>query len=85
MYEIYTANTKTEKRLLDYIQQIPSIKRKLENLKISPRSTAGAHPLHGKLKGKWSCWLGSNIRILYTINDKEEIIIIEAISSHKIY
>lgn len=36
-------------------------------------------------KEKWACWLGSNIRAIYSINDKEEMIIIEAVGTHKIY
>ena len=58
---------------------------KLERLKENPRERIGAHPLHGRLKGKWSCWLGSNIRIIYSINEINNKIIIEAIGSHKIY
>jgi len=49
------------------------IKEKLDKLKIDPRRNLGAHPLHGRLEGKWSCWLGSNIRMIYSINDIEKI------------
>lgn len=85
MYQIFTANSKTEKRLMEYISFREDIREKLDKLKIEPRRANGAHPLHGRLEGKWSCWLGSNIRMIYIINDKEEIIIIEAVGSHKIY
>ena len=85
MYKIFTANNKTEKILLEYISQRQSIKNKLDLLKLNPRKYNGAHPLHGRLNGKWACWLGSNIRAIYSINDKEEIIIIEAVGTHKIY
>ncbi|MBS3145344.1 type II toxin-antitoxin system mRNA interferase toxin, RelE/StbE family [Candidatus Woesearchaeota archaeon] len=85
MYEIYTANTKTEKRLNDYIKARNDIKRKLERLKTNPRKELDAHPLHGKLKEEWSCWLGSNIRMIYIIDDRNKKIVVEAVGSHKIY
>ena len=85
MYNIYTANLKTENKLKSYISQRSDIKSKLDKLKENPRRANGAHPLHGKLDGKWACWLGSNIRIIYSINDKSKAIIIEAAGSHKIY
>ncbi len=85
MYDIHIANDKTEKRLREYIKQRGDIKNKLDRLKIDPRRELDAHPLHGRLAGKWSCWLGSNMRIIYSINDIEKIIIIEAIGTHKVY
>ena len=85
MYRIFTANSKTEKILQECISLRNDIKEKLDKLKLEPRRANGAHPLHGKLKGKWSCWLGSNIRMIYIINEKEKKIIIEAVGSHKIY
>ena len=85
MYRIFTANTKTEKTLREYLSLRGDIKEKLDKLKVDPRRNIGAHLLHGRLKGKWSCWLGSNIRMIYSLNDKNNTIIIEAIGSHKIY
>lgn len=85
MYRIFTANSKTEKILQEYISLRDDIKEKLDKLKSDPRKANGAHPLHGKLEGKWSCWLGSNIRMIYIIDEKEKKIIIEAVGSHKIY
>lgn len=85
MYSIYVANSKTEKRLKEYMFTRKDIKEKLERLKIDPRKANGAHQLHGRLFGKWSCWLGSNIRMIYTINNKKEEILIEAIGSHNLY
>ncbi|HLD97974.1 MAG TPA: type II toxin-antitoxin system mRNA interferase toxin, RelE/StbE family [Candidatus Nanoarchaeia archaeon] len=85
MYEIFTANSKTEKILHEHISMRKDIIRKLDLLKIDPKKFNGAHPLHGRLKGKWACWLGSNIRIIYSINDVDKIIIIEAVGTHKIY
>jgi len=58
---------------------------KLQKLKEDPRQNTSAHPLHGKLTGKWSCWLGSNLRMVYTINDSNKIIEVESVGSHKIY
>ncbi|MAG76028.1 MAG: hypothetical protein CL811_04630 [Colwelliaceae bacterium] len=85
MYKLFTANNKAKKRLRQYIKLRPSIKEILDRLRENPRKEAGAHPLHGRLKGKWGCWLGSNIRVIYTINDKEKSITIQAVGSHKIY
>ena len=85
MYNLFTANNKTEKILYEYFSFRRDIKEKLDKLKIEPRKANGAHPLHGKLYGKWGCWLGSNIRMIYSIDNKKKIIIIEAVGSHKIY
>lgn len=85
MYKLYTANRKTEKRLGEYLAQRPDIKNKLDLLKIEPRKNVGAHKLHGRLEGKWACWLGSNIRVIYSIDDQKKIIFIEAVGTHKIY
>ena len=85
MYKLFTANKKTENMLSKYILVRKDIKNKLDALKIAPRKANGAHPLHGRLKGKWACWFGSNIRAVYNINDKDKFIIIEAVGTHKIY
>ena len=85
MYTIFTANSKAEKRLKEYIKLRTDIVDKLERLKINPRREVGAHPLHGRLSGKWSCWLGSNIRMIYSIDDIDKKIVVEAIGPHKIY
>lgn len=85
MYKIFTANKKTERKLQEYTRIRGDITEKLERLKTNPREEVGAHPLHGRLEGKWSCWLGSNIRIIYCIDDDNKIIIIEAVGTHKIY
>ena len=77
--------TKGVLQVLYASEYLADIKDKIERLKIEPRKTNGAHLLHGKLAGKWSCWLGSNIRMIYIIDDRDESIIIEAVGSHKIY
>jgi addiction module RelE/StbE family toxin len=85
MYSIYIANSKTDKRLREYISLRQDIMEKLERLKQEPRRANDAHLLHGRLEGKWSCWLGANIRLIYIIDDDNKRIIIEAVGSHKIY
>lgn len=85
MYKLFIANNKTEKKLKDYIKIRPDIKRKLDSLKLDPYKSCGSHLLHGKLKGKRACWLGSNIRMIFSINEESKTIFIEAVGSHKIY
>lgn len=85
MYKIYTANKKTEKKLNEYLALRLDIKNKLDSLKNEPRKANGAHKLHGRLEGKWACWFGSNIRAIYSIDDNNKIIYIEAVGSHKVY
>lgn len=85
MYDLFIANSKTEKILKKYISLRTDIKDKLNRLRENPYKANGAHPLHGKLKGKWACWLGSNIRTIYIINKEKNCIIIEAVGTHKIY
>jgi addiction module RelE/StbE family toxin len=84
-YEIFVGSKKTEKTLQDYIIFRQDISSKLDKLKLEPRKSNGAHPLHGRLSGKWACWLGSNIRLIYIIDDNKKRIIIQAVGSHKIY
>jgi len=85
MYDIYPANKKVEKILEKLINERKDIVEKLKRLKQDPRRNIGAHPLHGRLAGKWGCWLGSNLRIIYIIDDLNKKIEIEAIGTHKIY
>ena len=85
MYKIFIANRKTERKLIEYMRIRKDIKEKLQKLRTNPREDIGAHPLHGRLDSKWSCWLGSNIRIIYSIKDDDRLIIIEAVGTHKIY
>ena len=85
MYDLHIANKKTEEKLSNYITQRKDIIDKLNRLKENPRKANGAHQLHGKLKGEWACWLGSNIRIMYIINEELKRITIEVIGTHKIY
>ena len=85
MYKISIPNKKVMNKLESYIQQRENIRKKLDSLKENPRKNCGAHPLKGKLEGKWACWLGSNIRAMYIVDDLNKIIIITSIGTHKIY
>ena len=85
MYRLLTANRKVEKILRNYISKRHDIPLKLDKLKLDPRRENDAHSLHGRLAGKWACWLGSNIRLIYSIDDINKTIIIQAIGSHNIY
>ena len=84
MYELYPANRRVERKLDNLIKTRKDIIEKLKRLKEDPRKNVVAHKLHGRLAGKWSCWLGSNLRIIYIINDSEKKIEIEAVGTHKI-
>ena len=85
MYEIYPANAKVEKRLNKLIKTRKDIAEKLKRLRHDPRKNVGAHLLHGKLAGKWACWLGADIRMIYIIDDSNKRIDVDAVGSHKIY
>ena len=85
MYKLTTHNKRVEKKLKIYIKSRKDVIEKIQRLKQNPRKECGAHPLHGRLKGKYSCRIGSNIRMIYKINDFNKQIIIEAIGTHKIY
>ena len=85
MYEIHTINSKTEKKLKKYIESRRDIKNKLDKLRENPYKNNGAHKLHGRFEGKWACWLGSNMRAVYNINNEKKIVLIEAVGTHNIY
>lgn len=85
MYEIFTANKKTEKRLREVLNARGDAREKLQKVMSDPRRGSGAHPLHGQLAGKWSCWLGSNVRMIYTIDDVQKRLLVEAVGTHDIY
>lgn len=85
MYELFVANLKAEKMLQWYKKQRGDIEAKLNRLREDPRREIGAHPLRGRLAGKWSCWLGSNIRMIYSIDDVNKRIVIQYVGSHNIY
>jgi len=83
MYEVTTRTKRVEKQYNKFINE--KIEKKLEQLRQNPRGKLGAHKLKGKLKRLWSCWLSADLRMVYEIDDKNKLIIVEAIGSHKIY
>ncbi|MDO8564044.1 MAG: type II toxin-antitoxin system mRNA interferase toxin, RelE/StbE family [Nanoarchaeota archaeon] len=83
MYEITTKGKGVEKKFRQYLND--KVIKKLELLKQDPRRNLDAHKLKGKLQDKWSCWLESNVRIIYEIDDENKEIMVIAIGSHKIY
>lgn len=83
MYRITTRGKKAEKQFYEFLND--KIAEKLELLKQNPRTNLGAHKLKGKLKNFWSCWFGSDLRMLYEIDDEKKEIVIVTIGSHKIY
>ena len=84
-YKITTRSKKAEKQYYTILDSKPEISKKLEKLKENPRKELHAHKLKGKLKGKWSCSLAYDIRMVYEINDFHKEIIVLAVGSHKIY
>ena len=85
MYRLFMQNSKADKNLRKYINSRSDVVEKLDRLRFNPFQEVGAHPLKGKLKGKWSCWLGSNIRMIYRIDVEEKLIIVESVGNHKVY
>ena len=85
MYKFTTRSRKAEKQFYDVLNSKQGIPANLEKLKENPRKELDAHKLKGKLEGKWSCSLGSDIRMLYEIDDKNKEIVVIAVGSHKIY
>ncbi len=71
MYKITTRSKKAEKQFYSFLDGKTT--KKLELLKQNPRTNLGAHKLKGKLKKFWSCWFGSNIRMIY---ENKEIIVV---------
>ncbi len=85
MYEFTARSKKAERQFYDVINSRHDVREKLQRLKNNPRRELDAHKLKGKLEGKWSCWLGSDLRLIYEIDDENKEIIIVAAGSHKEY
>jgi|TARA_B100001971_G_C18142074_1_gene510932 addiction module RelE/StbE family toxin len=85
MYKITFVDKRVERKVRKYIEIRKDIPVKLDRLIVNPRKECGAHPLHGKLRGRWACWLGSNIRLIYIIDDKNEMVIAVGIGTHNLY
>ena len=85
MYEIVTKSKRAEKQYYEVLLLRKSISERLEKLKIDPRRECDAHKLKGELTSLWSCSLGSDIRMVYRIDDEKKEIVVFAAGSHKIY
>ena len=85
MYKFTTRSKKAEKQFYQILNLRGDIPSKLERLKNDPRRELDAHKLKGKLEGKWSCYLGGNIRLVYEIDDENKEIVVVAAGSHKAY
>ena len=83
MYKITKRSRKAERQYNSYLST--NLIEKLERLKNDPRMELDAHKLKGKLKGKWSCSLGADVRMIYEIDDGNKEIVVVAVGSHKIY
>ncbi|MDO8508263.1 MAG: type II toxin-antitoxin system mRNA interferase toxin, RelE/StbE family [Nanoarchaeota archaeon] len=80
-----TRSKKAEKQFYDLVNSRGDVKKKLIRFSENPRMELDAHKLKGKLAGKWSCYLGNNIRMVYEIDDINKEIIVVAVGSHKVY
>ncbi len=85
MYNLTTRSKRAENQFYEILELREGISGKLEKLKLDPRRELDAHKLKGKLEGKWSCSLGSDIRMVYEIDDENKEIVVVAVGSHKIY
>ena len=85
MYKLTTRSKRAEKQFYDVINSREGIAEKLEKLKIDPRRELDAHKLKGKLEGKWSCYLGYDLRLVYEIDEENKEIVVVTVGSHKIY
>lgn len=83
MYKFTTRSKKAEKLFYKVLNLRDGISEKLEKLRIDPRKRLNAHKLKGKLSGKWSCYLGGDIRLVYEIDDENKEIVVVAAGSHK--
>lgn len=83
MYSFTTRSKKAEKQFYKILNLREDIHEKLERLKIDPRRELNAHKLKGRLEGKYSCYLGWDIRLVYEIDDESNEIIVVAAGSHK--
>ena len=83
MYKFTARSKKAEKQFYATLNLRKDISAKLQKFIINPRNELTAHKLKGKLKGKWSCSLGYDIRMVYEIDDDKKEIVVVAVGSHK--
>ncbi len=81
MYSFWTRSRRAEKQFYAVLDR-PGVRKRLSSLSKDPRTNSGAHPLRGKLQGKWSCVLGPGLRLVYEIDDENQRIIVVAAGSH---
>ena len=85
MYALTTRSARAGKQFYEALQVRPAIQRKLELLKDDPRRNLNAHKLRGRLEGKWSCYLGWDLRMIYEIDEVNKEIVVVAVGTHKVY
>ena len=83
MYKLTTRSKKTERQVYEVLNSREAISEKLQKLQADPRGQFSAHKLKGKLEGKWSCYLGYDIRLVYEIDDENKEIVVVAAGTHK--
>ena len=66
MYNLTTRSKKAEKQFYEVLSSREAIRTKLEMLRNDPRG------------GKWSCYLGYDIRLVYEIDDENKEIVVVA-------
>ncbi|MFB6246172.1 MAG: type II toxin-antitoxin system RelE/ParE family toxin [Candidatus Pacearchaeota archaeon] len=85
MYD-FSARTSQAEKEFENCKKSEDIVKKLKKLREDPRNNLNAHKLKGKLKGKWSCYLRKNLRMVYFIDDESKLIIVVSVGSHnKVY
>lgn len=85
MYTFTTRSKKAEKQFYEVLDSRKNIREKLPRLQNDPRRELDDHKLKGKLEGKWSYWLGGDLRLIYEIDDENKEIVVVAANSHKEY
>ena len=83
MYKFTTRSKRAEKQFYQVLSLREAIKNKLEMLRNDPRGQFNAHKLKGKLEGKWACYLGYDVRLVYEIDDENKEIVVVSAGSHK--
>lgn len=83
MYTFTTRSKRAEKQFYAVLESRSGAREQLEQLRSDPRNSLGAHKLRGKLSGKWSAKLGSDVRLVYEIDDEKREIVVVAAGSHK--
>ena len=83
MFSFATRSKKAEKQFYKTLNSREDIREKLERLRENPKKELNAHKLKGKLDGKWGCYLGWDIRLVYEIDEEHQEIVVVAAGSHQ--